>query len=420
MSSFLKSLSYLHPNFHLIRFATKEMDIKLHKKKMPDRKRSYFFLILSCSGGAGHIRAAEALHRIAPLTRLPIHTEHHDVLDFTSKIFKRLYSETYLQMVNRAPELWGYLYEQSERKPYKKKGIIKSFDRLNYNRYLNTLRELNPDAIICTHFLPYISVSSELRKNNITAPVFAVTTDFDIHQLWVDPIIEHYYVYHEESAWQLQSKKVPAEKITVAGIPIMPEFQSKRKQKNVRVKLGIKPNQFTVLVLSGGFGIGRVKEIVEQTVTTLSEFDGKIFNLLIVCGKNVKIQTEIQELEFPKNVTPYIYGFVDNMHEFMDASNLLISKAGGLTSSEAMAKSLPILIVDPIPGQESRNTDIIVEHGAGWKAINLPNLSYKLRKILNTPTILNQARKATQRLAKPDAAMSILNDVYKHIRSAKK
>ncbi|MDP2209330.1 MAG: glycosyltransferase [Bacteroidota bacterium] len=392
------------------------MNIELHKKKMHEGERSYFFLILSCTGGAGHIRAAEALHRTAPLTHLPIYTEHHDVLDFTSKIFKKLYSESYLQMVNRAPELWGYLYEQSERKPYQKKGIIKSFDRLNYKSYLRTLLELKPDAIICTHFLPYISVSSELRKKNITAPVFAVTTDFDIHQLWVDPIIERYFVYHEESAWQLQSKQVPAVKITVAGIPIMPEFQSKEKQKNVRVKLGINPNSFTVLVLSGGFGMGRVRKIVEQTVTTLAEFDEKNFNLLIVCGKNEKVKAEIQALDFPDNIDPYIYGFIDNMHEFMDASDILISKAGGLTSSEAMAKSLPILVVDPIPGQESRNTDIIVEHGAGWKAINLPNLSYKLRRILETPVILNRARRATQQLAKPNAATTILKDVYDYLR----
>lgn len=392
------------------------MNIKHHKKKIPDIKRSYFFLILSCSGGAGHIRAAEALHRTASLTHLPIHTKHYDVLDFTSKVFKKLYSESYLQMVNRAPELWGYLYEQSERKPYVKKSIIKSFDQLNYKRYLRTLFDLKPDAIICTHFLPYISVSSELRKKNITAPVFAVTTDFDIHQLWVDPIIERYFVYHEESSWQLQSKQVPAEKITVAGIPVMPEFQHIANQKNVRAKLGINPNHFTILVLSGGFGIGRVKKIVEQTVTTLSKFDKMNFNLLIVCGKNAKVQAEIQAMQFPGNVTPQIFGFINNMHEFMDASDLLISKAGGLTSSEAMAKSLPMLIVDPIPGQESRNTEIIVEHSAGWKAINLPNLSYKLRRILESPLLLKQAQKATQQLAKPNAAKTILENVYEYLR----
>jgi processive 1,2-diacylglycerol beta-glucosyltransferase len=371
-----------------------------------------FFLILSCSGGAGHIRAAEALHSTALLTELPIRTEHYDVLDFTSRLFKRFYSESYIQMVNRAPELWGYLYQQSERKPYERKRLIKRFDQLNYKRYLRTLRELRPDAIICTHFLPYISVSSELRKNNITAPVFAAATDFDIHQLWIDSIVERFFVFHKESAWQLQSKHVPVNKIKVTGIPIMPEFQFKEKSKAVRRKLGFNMNHFTLLVLSGGFGIGRVKEIVEQVASTLNAFPKRKFNLLIVCGKNDSARTELQAMCFPKNVDPYIFGFVTNVHELMDASDVLISKAGGLTSSEAMAKSLPMLIIDPIPGQESRNTDLIVEHGAGWKAMNLANLSYKLQNILETPSLLTKAQTATRHLAKPNAATTILTDVY--------
>lgn len=381
--------------------------------------KQYFFLILSCSGGAGHIRAAEALHRTTPLIGLPIRSEHYDVLDFTSKIFKRLYSRTYLHMVDRTPELWGYLYQQSERKPYRKKGFIKSFDQFTYRRYLRTLCELNPDAIICTHFLPYISVSSELRKSGITAPVFAVTTDFDVHQLWIDPIIERYFVHHEESAWQLQSKNVPVEKILITGIPIMPEFQSKEKPKEVRNKLGIDINRFTVLALSGGFGIGRVKEIAEQISRTLSAFPKMKFNFLVVCGNNSDARIELQAMRFPENVDPHIFGFVTNIHELMDAADVLISKAGGLTSSEAMAKSLPMLIIDPIPGQESRNTDLIVEHGAGWKAINLSNLSYKLRRILATPSMLIKARKATRHLAKPKAAKAILTHVYEYLQSSK-
>jgi processive 1,2-diacylglycerol beta-glucosyltransferase len=322
-------------------------------------------------------------------------------------------------MVNRAPELWGYLYQASERKPYKKRGALKIFDQLNYKRYLQTLRRLNPDAIICTHFLPYISVSSELRKEGITAPFFAVTTDFDIHQLWIDSIVERFFVYHEESAWQLQSKHVPFDKIRIAGIPVMPEFQSRKKPKLARKKLGIDANRFTVLVLSGGFGIGRVKEIVEQVSTILTTFPKKKFNLLVVCGKNDKARTELLKRRFPENVNPRIFGFIDNIHELMDAADVLISKAGGLTSSEAMAKSLPMLIIDPIPGQESRNTDLIVEHGAGWKAINLANLSYKLRRILEKPSILSDARAATCRLARPKAASAILTDIYKFLQSQK-
>jgi processive 1,2-diacylglycerol beta-glucosyltransferase len=388
--------------------------MKNAKRPFPTKRSTnqLFFLILSCSGGAGHIRAAEALHSTALLTGLPIRTEHYDVLDFTSRLFKRFYSESYLQMVNRAPELWGYLYQQSERKPYERKGLIKQFDQLNYRRYLRTLRDLRPDAIICTHFLPYISVSSELRKNNIRAPVFATTTDFDIHQLWIDSIVERYFVFHKESAWQLQSKHVPANKIKVTGIPVMPEFQFKEKSKTVRNKLGFNINHFTLLVLSGGFGIGRVKEIVEQVASTLNTFQKRKFNLLIVCGKNNSVRAELQAMCFPKNIDPYIFGFVTNVHELMDASDVLISKAGGLTSSEAMAKSLPMLIIDPIPGQESRNTDLIVEHGAGWKAINLANLSYKIQNILESPSLLIKAQTATRHLAKPNAATTILTDVY--------
>jgi processive 1,2-diacylglycerol beta-glucosyltransferase len=375
-------------------------------------KNPLFFLILSCSGGAGHIRAAEALHSTALLTGLPIRTEHHDILDFTSRLFKRFYSGSYIQMVNRAPELWGYLYQQSERKPYERKGLIGQFDQLNYKRYLRTLRELSPDAIICTHFLPYISVSSELHKNIITAPVFAATTDFDVHQLWIDSIIERFFVFHKESAWQLQSKHVPADKIKVTGIPIMSEFKFKEKSRTVRKKLGFNMNQFTLLVLSGGFGIGRVKEIVEQVASTLNAFPKRKFNLLVVCGKNNSARTELESMCFPKNVDHHIFGFVTNIHELMDASDVLISKAGGLTSSEAMAKSLPMLIIDPIPGQESRNTDLIIEHGAGWKAMNLANLSYKLQNILETPSLLIKAQAATRHLAKPNAATTILSDVY--------
>ena len=388
------------------------MNIQLRQPAKKQRNREYFFLILSCSGGAGHIRAAEALHRTAPLTGLPIRTEHYDVLNFTSKFFKRLYSESYLQMVNRAPELWGFLYQQSEKKPYEKKGFIKSFDRFNYRRFLQILCKLNPDAILCTHFLPYISVSGALRKNGITAPIFAVTTDFDVHQLWIDSIVDRYYVFHEESAWQLQSKKVLPEKIKVTGIPVMPEFQIHVKPRIARKELGIDIYLFTVMVLSGGFGIGHVQDIVEQTIKTLSNFHESKFNLLVVCGKNENTRSELQTVRCPDNIKLNIYGFITNIHALMDASDILISKAGGLTSSEAMAKSLPMLIVDPIPGQESRNADMIIEYGAGWKAMNIFNLSYKLHRILEKRTMLAKARESTRILAKPDAAATILADIY--------
>lgn len=378
-------------------------------------KHELFFLILSCSGGAGHLRAADALHKTASQCDLPIRTEHFDVLDFTTKLFKRFYSESYVQMVNRAPELWGYLYQQSEKKPYRKQGLVKAFDQINYRRYLRTLQDVRPDAVLCTHFLPYISISQELQKNKITSPFYSVTTDFDIHQLWIDPIIKRYFVFHEESAWQLHSKHVPEDKIKITGIPIMPEFTTRTRTAKAREKLGILKNNFTILSLSGGLGMGKVTDIVEQIVSTLTFFPNKKFNLVVVCGKNERVRAQMQALSVPPNIELYIHGFINNIHDFMDAADILISKAGGLTSSEALAKSLPMLIIDPIPGQESRNTDLIVEHQAGWKAINLANLSYKLSAVIKTPALLTAASTAAQHLAKPHAARTILSEVYNQL-----
>ncbi|HET9130593.1 MAG TPA: hypothetical protein VFO86_06590, partial [Terriglobia bacterium] len=121
--------------------------------------RRFRVLILSASGGAGHIRAAEALHRTAQCLHLPLSTEHHDCLDFTSPAFKRLYAGTYLNLVNRTPELWGYLYGIAEKKPYRKHALMGIFDHFNYGRYLRFLKSTKPDALLCTHFLPFISIS---------------------------------------------------------------------------------------------------------------------------------------------------------------------------------------------------------------------------------------------------------------------
>ncbi len=377
--------------------------------------REKFFLILSCTGGAGHIRAAEGLHQTAPRCRYPIRTEHYNVLDFTSKAFARLYAGSYLNAVNRIPEVWGYFYQRSDSRSYRKKALIKLFDHFNYKRYLTMLRQRMPDAIICTHFLPFISISNELKKQHDNLNFFAATTDFDVHSLWIDSIVRRYYVFHDETAWQLEAKNVPRAKISVKGIPVSPEFLDVETPTVTRRRLGLRTT-FTILILSGGFGIGKVEEIVRETANSLEGFRDRQFNLLVVCGKNSRAVNALTSYSFPQNVRAQVFGFVNNVYELMNASDLLVSKSGGLTSAEAMAKNLPMLIIDPIPGQESRNADVIVEHGAGWRAVNLANLSYKLGQVIEHPSLLAHARKAATLLAKPRAAQDILEDVYETIQ----
>ncbi len=376
-------------------------------------ERTSSLLILSCSGGAGHLRAAEALHRTALAGDLPIRSEHHDVLDFTSPAFKRLYAGSYLSMVNSAPELWGYLYHRAERTSYRKDLAISLFDRLMYRRYVREIRTRRPDALVCTHFLPFISISPFLREMGI--PVYAVTTDFDIHQLWVDPAVTRYSVFHDESRWQLRSKGIPEERIGVHGIPVMPEFLALPSTAAARSRLRIPASALTVLVLSGGFGVGRIDSIVSEILRTLGSFPNRQATVLAVCGRNDKATARVAALPVPPNVILRPFGFVDNIPELMAASDLLVSKSGGLTSSEALASGLPMLIIDPIPGQESRNADLLVEHGAAWKAVNLANLSYKLTMLVRDPTLLPRARGAARSLARPNAATEILTDIVHHL-----
>ena len=409
------SLSFeILPFFSMIRagFALLSFPISLPMKRLK-------VLILSSSGGAGHLRAAEALHKTAQGLGLPMKTENYDCLDFTSPHFKRLYSGTYLNLVNKTPELWGYLYDKTERKPYRKKGLVGLFDHFNYSRYLRFLKSSKPDALVCTHFLPFISISDEIRRLGIEMPVFAVTTDFDVHQYWVDPIVYRYYVYHEETRWQLQSKGIPPEKIRITGIPVMPEFLKKSGKQFSRRALGLNDRSFTILALSGGFGVGRFEEIVRTVLETLAILSPRRFNLVAVCGKNAAAKAAIEKLKIPVNVHLSPHGFVSNIHDMMRASDIAVTKSGGLTSSEALVSGLPMIIVDPIPGQEMRNADLIVEHGAGWKAFNLPNLAYKLRKTIAAPDLLGGARRASRTLARPQAARDILRDVYKTVATRK-
>lgn len=371
-----------------------------------------FILILSATGGAGHTRAAQALEQAAATFEHPIRVKHYDCLDFTSKAFKKLYSESYLAIVNKAPELWGYLYTKAESKLHEKKGLMRLFDELNYKNYLRMLKEEQPDVLLCTHFLPYLSVSETLRKAGITAPVAAVTTDFDAHQYWVDPIVQRYFVHTEESAWQLRAKGVPAEKIVIKGIPVLPQFRQHIDKSDARKKLGIDQERLTILMVWGGFGVGKAEEMVKEVSAMLSIFPEQQFTLMLVCGRNEKLRKRAESAQYAENIAIRVFGFVENIHELMGAADILVSKSGGLTSAEAMASGLPMVIVDPIPGQETRNAEIIVEHQAGWKALDIANLGYKLKRLIEQPELLETARVATRALGKPDAAHDILLDVY--------
>ncbi|MBI5359430.1 MAG: glycosyltransferase [Planctomycetes bacterium] len=364
-------------------------------------------LILSTSAGAGHMRAAEALVTAARTAYPHIEVLSHDSLDYMGGFFQKVYNRAYLASVSHTPELWGYFYSFSDTKtPKVVSKMMKIFDRLNSKKLTALVESYEPDHIICTHFLPTNVLLSARDRKKPKCPISVVLTDYDAHFFWVNKDVKCYYVASEETKWDLHKKGVALEKIKVTGIPIQPVFLERRDRGEVTRELDIYPDMRTVLVLSGGFGVGDMT----KTVDTLMNIPGD-FQMLVVAGKNEELRKKLEKTKKRAGKQIKVFGYVNNIQDLMDASDIVVTKSGGLTVSECLTKGLAMVIFAPIPGQEERNCDYLLERGAALKAKNLDNLEYKLREVLNNRERQRNLRAAAFACSKPDAAFRIIDDV---------
>jgi processive 1,2-diacylglycerol beta-glucosyltransferase len=259
-------------------------------------------------------------------------------------------------------------------------------------------------VMLCTHFLPLEITGAMLAKDPAFRPFTAcVVTDFEAHALWMEPSVKLYCVAAEETKARLVARGVKAEEVVVTGIPVSAKFSQAVDAAAVRKAYGLRDDLPTLLVLSGGFGMGPVAEI-------LAELD-KIptpFQTLVVAGRNEELRRELaaQDRKHPTHVL----GFVRNMHELMTISDLLITKPGGLTTSEALALGRPLFILNPIPGQEAANSDFLLQHGAAEKANRVEDLPYRLGQLLGSKKLAAMAR-AAKELGQPAAAKAICREI---------
>src|SRR5258708_6942496 len=187
-------------------------------------------LILSATAGAGHARAAEGLLETSQVLSLPVFARHVDILDYTFPIFKKVYGKIQFAITDASPELWGYLYKKTEFKGALKhtSALTKLFDHFNYKEYFKLLETVRPDAMVCTHFLPYSVIAEELRKSSWHVPIFSVTTDYELHSMWSNTSVERFYVASEQAAWTVRSHGSPPARLVVTGIPVLPPLPSVR------------------------------------------------------------------------------------------------------------------------------------------------------------------------------------------------
>lgn len=363
-------------------------------------------LILSASAGAGHLRAAQAIERAVVETGAAASVRHVDTLEYTNALFRRLYSKAYIDMVNRMPEALGWLYDHLD-KPGRDDRLQKAFEKLNTQPFVKLLEEFQPDVTVCTHFLPAAVISSLEREGKLATKQAIVVTDFDVHAQWLCANYAHYFVAIDETRAHLEALGLRPDKISVSGIPVDPVFAVPKDQAAMRKKLGLRPDGVVILTSAGGFGVGKS----DSLITSLLKLRHPA-QVVAICGRNTEMKSRLDHIagKIAHNaaVTLKVVGYTDQMDEFMAASDLIVGKPGGLTTSEALARGLVFVIVSPIPGQEERNADHLLEEGAALRCNNLPVLAYKIDRLLDDPARLAAMRENVRRLARPRAAYDIV------------
>jgi processive 1,2-diacylglycerol beta-glucosyltransferase len=372
-------------------------------------------LLLSVSAGAGHVRAAEAL-QAAALARGDVHVEHLDVLTVVSPTFRKVYGELYVGLIERHPAVWAQMYQRSDRAVDDAWAarLRRTLERLSTRGLRDAVDAARPDVVICTHFLPADLLARAAARGHAVPPVWVQVTDFDVHGLWLQPSshnpagsqpIRGYGVANHEVAFRVQ-EALPSMPVVVTGIPIMPAFTAKLDRVSCAQALGLDPTLPTALVMTGGAGMTSGVAMVERLLRVPGAFQ-----IIAIAGRNAALLKQYEQLAaaHPGKLLPL--GFTTTIERVMAACDWVVTKPGGLTTSECLALGLPMLLISPIPGQEERNAQHLLEQGAAWLAMDATALEFRWRAWLAKPDALAPLRERARALGTPHAAQHFLEHV---------
>lgn len=365
-------------------------------------------LVLSVSAGAGHVRAAQSICAVAEDSLPDLQLAHLDVMELVPPGFRKLYADSYIKLVERAPLLWALFYQRTDRRESDSlfARLRRHVERLNTRKLESEIKRLAPDAIVCTHFLPAELLSRRIAQGRETPPVWVHVTDFDIHGLWLQSHMSGYFVASDEVAARLAARGIGRSHIHVTGIAIMPQFSRSPTRQVAAAELGIDPAKTTLLMMSGGAGVGGIESLVESAAALPRDLQ-----IVALAGRNEEMLGRLREIaaRYPGRVVPL--SFTRTIERAMAAADIAITKPGGLTTSECLAMELPMIVVSPIPGQEERNADFLLESGCAVKAVDSAAFAYKLQALVDAPDRLTRMRASQRVVAKPHAARSILDIV---------
>lgn len=370
-------------------------------------------LILSITAGQGHNQTAHVLDK--QFKQRGVETEYLDVYGYINPHLSDSVNRIYLMSTKNIPKIYGGVYRLAEKRNIQPKvgvrGMTKLTNSVLSRKLINLIKEKRPDFIICTHIFAALLVTYISSIESLNALTVGIVTDFTVHPYWEDSYLDYYILPDKRLVIQGMKKGFPENRLLPLGIPIDPKFMNKHDKNEAKRELGI-DSERAVLVMSGSMGFGNIVSEIRQ----LDKLDID-FGIVTICGRNKKLKERIDALKTKKKI--YNHGFTKKVDLFMDACDCIITKPGGLTTSEALAKQIPMLMNNPIPGQEDRNVEFLLNAGAAMKISRTNPLDEAVYQMFISDEHRALMRENMRLLAKPTAAADLVDFVISKTNNQK-
>ncbi|HEY9738484.1 MAG TPA: glycosyltransferase [Trichocoleus sp.] len=371
-------------------------------------------LILYSTLGSGHISAAKALSDA--FLQLPdVQVASEDALEYASALYRTAVTESYEQLSERLPQLYRAFYEGSDIADLERSlDNNQTWARLErpFFRKLETLiHDADPDVIVCVQQIPSRLLHLLQQQEGVYRTQYVVVTDAIAHSSWINKGVSGYFLPNDLSKNFLIQRGVDPKLLHVTGIPIRLEMMQPNDRTSARSRLNIPPDKKLVTLMGGGLNSRRVRQLVKDLLAY-----GCMDVLVVAAGRNDTLLDSLDEIDSTDKVMLQKVGMIDYIDDLIVSSDLVITKAGGLIISEILARGTPMVIVDPIPGQEEQNADVIAAAGAGVQLRLLEMVAPAVEYLLTHPGRLADMHERALRLGQPRAALSIAEHILAHWR----
>lgn len=359
-------------------------------------------VILTVAAGGGHGNAAEAIKKHILLEDSTSEIFIIDTLKSINPLLDKVVIGSYLKSLKYSPSIFGKIYDSTE------DGFTSAISSKLIQKFSSKIQELvteiNPDVIICTHPFPNEMVSHMKFNNEIKMPLVTILTDYAPHGMWIQNSIDAYIVSNDDMVEEMSSRGVQKDLIYPFGIPVQPDFLQKFDKNATLKELELSPDKITLLMMGGSLGLGKISTVFQKLMSSPLDIQ-----IIVVAGKNEKLYNELINSKNNYNKNYAVIGYTNNVNKLMQASDLLLTKPGGLTITEALLTHLPMALFSPLPGQEMKNCDFLLKNNLAIHLYEEKDCVIEIGNLINSPQQLNTLKSNCEKFAKPHSAKNIYN-----------